>query len=77
MSYVRYTKKELEKFCEEIAGIMDELKTDQGKDLLAKVTQQNYAKMVELEVNLAESEKQLENLRKIKQMEELLNGISM
>ena len=49
----------LEKYCVQIAGIMEKLKTNEGKQELAEITQVNYKKMIELEVRIAEMEKQL------------------
>lgn len=49
----------LDKYCAQIAGIMEKLKTNEGKQELAEITQVNYKKMIELEVKIAEMEKQL------------------
>ena len=49
----------LEKYCAQIAGIMEKLKTNEAKQELAEITQVNYKKMIELEVRIAEMEKQL------------------
>lgn len=49
----------LDKYCEQIAGIMEKLKTNESKQELAEITQINYKKMIELEVRIAEMEKQL------------------
>lgn len=49
----------LEKYCAQIAGIMEKLKTNEAKQELAEITQINYKKMIELEVRIAEMEKQL------------------
>lgn len=53
----------LEKYCADIAGIMEELKTDTVKQELAEMTQANYAKMVELEVNMAKMKKIIKSLK--------------
>lgn len=53
----------LEKYCTDIAGIMEELKTDTVKQELAEMTQANYAKMVELEVNMAKMKKIIKSLK--------------
>ena len=68
---VKY-KKELENFCEEIADIMPKLKTDKGKQELANLTQGNFAKMIELEVNIGELDSQINFLKR-----SLVNGIFM
>lgn len=49
----------VDKFCVQIAGIMEKLKTNEAKQELAKITQVNYKTMIELEVRIAEMEKQL------------------
>lgn len=49
----------LDKYCAQIAGIMEKLKTNEAKQELAEITQINYKKMIELEVRITEMEKQL------------------
>lgn len=49
----------LDKYCTQVAGIMEKLKTNEAKQELAEITQVNYKKMIELEVRIAEMEKQL------------------
>ena len=49
----------LDKYCAQISGIMEKLKTNEAKQELAEITQINYKKMIELEVRIAEMEKQL------------------
>lgn len=49
----------VDKFCVQIAGIMEKLKTNEAKQELAEITQVNYKTMIELEVRIAEMEKQL------------------
>ena len=49
----------LDKYCAQIAGIMEKLKTNEAKQELAEITQVNYKTMIELEVRIAEMEKQL------------------
>lgn len=56
------------KFTEKIAGIMNELKTDTVKQELAEVTQNNYKKMIELEMEIALAEEALEYFKKIKRL---------
>lgn len=53
----------LEKFCQQIADIMDLLKTDSAKQELAEITQTNYAKMIELDVNIGQMEKTIKMLK--------------
>ena len=56
---VKQQKEELEKFCEQVAGIMPELKTDTGRQELAELTQGNFKAMIELDIQLAQLEKVL------------------
>ena len=49
----------VDKFCVQVAGIMEKLKTNEAKQELAEITQVNYKTMIELEVKIAEMEKQL------------------
>lgn len=49
----------LDKYCVKISEIMEKLKTNEAKQELAEITQINYKKMIELEVRIAEMEKQL------------------
>ena len=56
-------KASLEKYCAEIAGTMDQLKTNSARRDLAKITQMNYKKMIELEINIAEMEKNIKDLK--------------
>lgn len=49
----------VDKFCVQIAGIMEKLKTNEAKQELSEITQVNYKTMIELEVRIAEMEKQL------------------
>lgn len=61
-------KELLVKFTENIAGIMDQLKTDVVKKELAELTQQNYKKMIELDMEIALSEEALEFFKKMKRL---------
>lgn len=53
----------LEKYCAQIAGAMEKLKTEEAMQELAEITQINYRKMVELEVRIAEMENQLKAMK--------------
>lgn len=53
----------LDKYCAQIAGIMEKLKTNEAKQELAEITQINYKKMIELEVRIAEMENQLKAMK--------------
>lgn len=53
----------VDKFCVQVAGIMEKLKTNEAKQELAKITQANYKTMIELEVRIAEMEKQLKAMK--------------
>ena len=53
----------LDKYCAQIAGIMEKLKTNEAKQELAEITQINYKKMVELEIKIAEMENQLKAMK--------------
>ena len=56
-------KEGLEKYCGQIAGAMDKLRTEEAKQELAEITQINYRKMVELEIKIAEMENQLKAMK--------------
>ena len=53
----------LEKYGVKIAGAMDKLKTEQAKQDLAEITQANYKKMIEFEINIAEIEVALKSMK--------------
>lgn len=53
----------LEKYGVKIAGAMDRLKTEQAKKDLAEITQANYKKMIEFEINIAEIEVTLKAMK--------------
>ena len=53
----------LEKYCVQIAGAMDKLKTEQAKQDLAEITQANYKKMIEFEIRMAELESTLKAMK--------------
>lgn len=52
-------KEYLQKYCEEIAAIMDQLKTESAKQELAEITQVNYKKMLEFDINIAKTERMI------------------
>lgn len=51
-------KKVLDDYNTKIAGIMEKLKTDEVRQALAAITQENYKNQIELEINLAQLEKE-------------------
>ena len=51
-------KKVLDDYNTKIAGIMEKLKTDEVRQALAVITQDNYKNQIELEINLAQLEKE-------------------
>lgn len=53
----------LEKYCLQIAGTMDKLRTEEAKQDLAEITQVNFKKMVELEIRIAEMESSLKAMK--------------
>lgn len=53
----------LDKYCAQIAGIMEKLKTNEAKQELAEITQINYRKMLELDIKIAEMENQLKAMK--------------
>ena len=53
----------LDKYCTQIAGAMDKLRTEQAKQDLAEITQVNFKKMVELEIRIAEMENSLKAMK--------------
>lgn len=52
-------QRELQTYMEEIAEIMDRLKTDEVKQELAEITAENYKRAIELEINIAIAEQGL------------------
>lgn len=56
-------KEALERYGVKIAGAMDRLKTEQAKQDLAEITQANYKKMIEFEINIAEIEVTLKSMK--------------
>lgn len=56
-------KKVLDDYNTEIAGIMEKLKTDEIRQVLAVITQENYKNQIELEINLAEMEAQYKKVK--------------
>lgn len=51
-------KEVLDDYNTKIAGIMEKLKTDEIRQQLAVLTQENYKNQIELEINLAQLEKE-------------------
>lgn len=56
-------KKVLEDYNLEIAKIMDKLKTDEIKQVLAAITQDNYKNQIEIEINIAEAEEEYKKMK--------------
>ena len=56
-------KKVLEDYNLEIAKIMDRLKTDEIKQALAAMTQDNYKNQIEIEINIAEAEEEYKKMK--------------
>ncbi len=52
----------VQQFCEEIASIMGEIKTDSAKKELSELTQKNYAGLVEIDIRIGLLEKRLKML---------------
>lgn len=56
-------KKVLEDYNLEVAKIMDRLKTDEVKQVLAVMTQDNYKNQIEIEINIAEAEEEYKKMK--------------
>lgn len=56
-------KEVLDDYNTKIAGIMEKLKTDEVRQELAVITQENYKNQIELEINLAQLEKEHEIMK--------------
>ena len=56
-------KKVLEDYNLEIAKIMDRLKTDEIRQALAVITQDNYKNQIEIEINIAEMEEEYKKMK--------------
>lgn len=56
-------KEVLDDYNTKIAGIMEKLKTDEIRQQLAVITQENYKNQIELEINLAQLEKEHEIMK--------------
>lgn len=67
-------KKSLDIYVANVADIMEKLKTDAVKAQLAEITQANYKKMIELEINIAGIEKILKDQRKMVKVLECLGN---
>lgn len=61
--HIEYSKEQREaavKYCEQVASIMEELESEEGKKLLAEITQENYKQILELDIRIELLEKELE-----------------
>lgn len=47
------------KYCEQMASIMDDLESATGRKMLAEITQENYKQMIELDIKISLMEKEL------------------
>ena len=56
-------KKVLDDYNLEVAKIMDRLKTDETKQVLAAITQDNYKNQIEIEINIAEAEEEYKKMK--------------
>lgn len=63
LEVMKKKKKILDDYNTEIAGIMEKLKTDEIRQALAVITQENYKNQIELEINLAQLEKEHEIMK--------------
>ena len=63
---IKKQKKQLDDFCVEIAGLMDQLQTDDAKQELAQLTQANFKTMIEMEVQLGQLKKAIKELEWLK-----------
>lgn len=59
---VKVQKQTLEDFCRQIAALMDDMKSETGKQELAEITQSNYKSMIELEIQLGQLENAIKGL---------------
>lgn len=62
MKLVKKQRDYVQRFCEEIASIMGEIKTDSAKKELSELTQKNYAELVEMDIRIGLLEKTLKML---------------
>ena len=56
-------KEVLDDYNTKIAGIMEKLKTDEIRQQLAVITQENYKKQIEIEINIAEAEVEYKKMK--------------
>lgn len=56
-------RKAATKYCEDIASVMGELETEEGRQMLAEITQENYKQMIELDIKISLLEKELDVLK--------------
>ena len=63
LEVMKKKKKVLEDYNLEIAKIMDRLKTDEIRQALAVITQDNYKNQIEIEINIAEMEEEHEKMK--------------
>lgn len=63
LEVMKKKKKILDDYNTEIAGIMEKLKTDEIRQELAVITQENYKNQIEVEISLAEMEAQYKKVK--------------
>lgn len=63
---IKKQKKDLDDFCVKIAGLMEKLQTEDAKQELAELTQTNFKTMIEMEMQIAQLEKAIEELEWLK-----------
>lgn len=63
LEVMKKKKKILDDYNTEIAKIMDRLKTDEIKQALAAMTQDNYKNQIEIEINIAEAEEEYKKMK--------------
>lgn len=63
LEVMKKKKKILDDYNTEIAGIMEKLKTDEIRQALAVITQENYKNQIELEISLAKMEAQYKKVK--------------
>lgn len=63
LEVMKKKKKILDDYNTEIAGIMEKLKTDEIRQALAVITQDNYKNQIEIEINIAEVEEEYKKMK--------------
>lgn len=50
------------RYCEQVASIMENLESTIGRKMLAEITQENYKQLIELDIKISLLEKELNDL---------------